>query len=102
MEGANEAARRAVNELLNDFESKQKVKLARCSIFEFDEPPVFAPLRTVEKYLFEHKLAGPSTFFGDALDYLANVRRGVLNRVKPARLLSKMSERLRKGFFLGI
>jgi uncharacterized protein with NAD-binding domain and iron-sulfur cluster len=104
MEGANESARRAVNELLNHFESesKQNGKLARCSIFEFDEPPVFAPLRAVDKYLFHHKLAGPSTFFGDALDYLAYFRRGVLNRVKPPRLLSKISEQLRMGFFLGI
>src|SRR5262245_17065758 len=104
MEGANESARRAVNELLNHFESesKQNGKLARCSIFEFDEPPLFALSRAFDKYLFHHKLASPSTFFGDALDYLAYFRRGVLKRVKPPRLLSKISERLRMGFFLGI
>jgi hypothetical protein len=100
MEGANESARQAVNELLNDFESKKNEKLARCTIFEFDEPPILAPLRAIDKWLFRHKLASPSIFFGDTLDYLAYVRHGVLS--KPALVLSKISERLRKGFFLGI
>ena len=83
-------------------ESKKNGKLARCSIFEFDEPPVFAPLRAIDKWLFRRKLAGPNIFFGDTLDYLAYVRRGVLSKVKPALSFSKISERVRQGFFLGI
>jgi uncharacterized protein with NAD-binding domain and iron-sulfur cluster len=96
MEGANESARRAVNALLDHLESKKNVKLARCSIFEFDEPPAFAPFRAIDRWLFRHKLAGPNIFFGDALDYLAYVRQGVL---KAARF---SYEQMGRGFFWGL
>jgi uncharacterized protein with NAD-binding domain and iron-sulfur cluster len=48
MEGANEAARRAVNGILDALESGQR----RCRIFEFDEPTIFAPLRAIDKWMY--------------------------------------------------
>src|SRR5262249_2688895 len=56
MEGANEAARWAVNGLLQDMEEKGNIKLKRCRLFEFDEPEVFAPFRRIDKWLFDRGL----------------------------------------------
>jgi hypothetical protein len=71
MEGANEAARRAVNALLDHMEEpeidkitkledigkKKKVRrLRRCRIFTFDEPAVFAPFRRFDKMLYDRGL----------------------------------------------
>lgn len=56
MEGANEAARWAVNGILQDLEEKEKVKFMRCSLFTFDEPTVFAPFRRIDKWLFDRGL----------------------------------------------
>jgi uncharacterized protein with NAD-binding domain and iron-sulfur cluster len=56
MEGANEAARCAVNGILQDLEQKGKVKFRRCSLFVFDEPAVFAPFRRIDQWLFDHGL----------------------------------------------
>lgn len=56
MEGANEAARWAVNQILQDLEEKKKVKFRRCSLFMFDEPAVFAPFRRIDKWLFDRGL----------------------------------------------
>jgi uncharacterized protein with NAD-binding domain and iron-sulfur cluster len=62
MEGANEAARWAVNGILEDLEEKEKVRFRRCSLFMFDEPAVFAPFRRIDKWLFDRGLPhGPFT-----------------------------------------
>jgi len=56
MEGANEAARWAVNGILQEVERKDKVKLGRCRTFTFDEPEIFAPFRRIDKWLFDRGL----------------------------------------------
>jgi hypothetical protein len=69
MEGANEAARRAVNALLDHMEEPQIDKInevgdilkqrriqRRCSIFAFDEPAVFAPFRRFDKMMYDRGL----------------------------------------------
>jgi uncharacterized protein with NAD-binding domain and iron-sulfur cluster len=48
MEGANEAARRAVNGILDASGSREQ----RCRIWTFREPPCFAPLRAIDRILF--------------------------------------------------
>jgi len=65
MEGANEAARRAVNGVLDAAQSTCR----RCEIFEFDEPAPLAPFKAIDKRLFDLGLPHPSTF-GDPLAYL--------------------------------
>jgi hypothetical protein len=58
MESANEAARRAVNGILD----AAGVPGARCSIWELDEPAVFKPLRALDHLRLKrgqpHLLAG--------------------------------------------
>jgi len=71
MEGANEAARRAVNALLDHMEEpeidkiteledigkkKNVRRLRRCRIFTFDEPAIFAPFRRFDKMLYDRGL----------------------------------------------
>ncbi len=56
MEGANEAARWAVNGIIQHVESKEKVKLKPCRIFTFDEPAMFAPFRRIDQWLFDRGL----------------------------------------------
>jgi uncharacterized protein with NAD-binding domain and iron-sulfur cluster len=48
MEGANEAARRAVNGILE----RSGSTAPRCSVWKLDEPAVFAPARTLDRLLF--------------------------------------------------
>jgi hypothetical protein len=49
MESANEAARRAVNGILDAAGSAT----SRCRIFELDEPMVFKPLQMLDRRRFE-------------------------------------------------
>lgn len=49
MEGANEAARRAVNGILDRSSSQAK----RCPLWPLREPPLFAPFRAADKLLFK-------------------------------------------------
>jgi uncharacterized protein with NAD-binding domain and iron-sulfur cluster len=49
MEGANEAARRAVNAILDRSGSDAKP----CPVWKLCEPPLFAPFRAVDKLLFK-------------------------------------------------
>ena len=49
MEGANEAARRAVNAILDAESSTQK----RCEIFDLDEPALLAPFRAIDALLWK-------------------------------------------------
>jgi uncharacterized protein with NAD-binding domain and iron-sulfur cluster len=55
MEGANEAARRAVNRILNVLQLPGR----RCRIFEFNEPIAFAPARAFDRFAFELGLPHP-------------------------------------------
>jgi uncharacterized protein with NAD-binding domain and iron-sulfur cluster len=55
MEGANEAARRAVNGILTAANSTT----AACKIWELKEPNVFAPLKAVDETLFDLGLPHP-------------------------------------------
>ena len=48
MEGANEAARRAVNGILELFGSSQP----RCPVWKLSEPQIFAPARLLDRLLF--------------------------------------------------
>jgi uncharacterized protein with NAD-binding domain and iron-sulfur cluster len=50
MEGANEAARRAVNTILDRSGSTQP----RCGIWPLHEPAVFAPARLLDQWRYEH------------------------------------------------
>lgn len=57
MEGANEAARLAVNGLLEVHKENRSVESTTpCRLFEFDEPVVFAPARAFDKWLFDRNL----------------------------------------------
>ena len=68
MEGANEAARWAVNGILHDLEKQEKVRLRRCGLFMFEEPAVFAPSRRIDKWLFDRGLPhGPLSFVRRAI-----------------------------------
>lgn len=49
MEGANEAARRAVNGILTDAGSTATL----CQIWEFREPDIFEPLKAIDETLFD-------------------------------------------------
>ena len=49
MEGANEAARRAVNAILERSSSAER----RCEVWELSEPALFAPFRALDKVLFK-------------------------------------------------
>jgi uncharacterized protein with NAD-binding domain and iron-sulfur cluster len=49
MEGANEAARRAVNGILDATQSSS----SRCRIWKLHEPPIFAPLRKLDRLRWE-------------------------------------------------
>ena len=60
MEGANEAARRAVNGILDHMNSRAR----RCRLFSFDEPSIFAPMRCFDKWRFDRGLPRLGTFQG--------------------------------------
>lgn len=85
MEGANEAARHAVNGILDALGSKQ----SRCSIFEFDEPDVFAPFRVIDQWMYNAGFPRPRSF-DKLLTRFAQVRHGVLWKVAP--VLSRISK----------
>lgn len=55
MEGANEAARRAVNAILDAADSGEK----RCDVFDLDEPALLAPFRAVDAVLWKLGRRGP-------------------------------------------
>ena len=55
MESANEAARRAVNEIIG----LSQTSAEPCKVFEFSEPTIFQPLKRVDEFLFNLKLPHP-------------------------------------------
>ena len=56
MEGANEAARRAVNGILDTTGSTQP----RCPVWKLSEPAIFAPARALDRLLFAAPPAAPA------------------------------------------
>ena len=55
MEGANEAARRAVNGIL----SRAGSTAQPCEVWELREPAIFDPLKKIDQILFDHGLPHP-------------------------------------------
>jgi uncharacterized protein with NAD-binding domain and iron-sulfur cluster len=55
MEGANEAARRAVNGIL----SASNSTATPCGVWQFNEPAIFDPLKKIDEWLFDHHLPNP-------------------------------------------
>ena len=55
MEGANEAARRAVNEILKASNSSAQP----CGVWPFREPAIFDPLKQLDEWLFDLNLPHP-------------------------------------------
>jgi uncharacterized protein with NAD-binding domain and iron-sulfur cluster len=77
MEGANEAARRAVNGILAMEQSKGRMAdQADCVIWDLDEPPVLKPLRDLDDSLFNAGLPHPKALIPDALE--EEVAKGLL------------------------
>ena len=91
MEGANEAARRAVNAILDASRSSAH----RCDVWPLREPPALGPARTLDKLLWKLSPPGadPAAGSGDGgveprnlLSRALLVRRAAyaLTRVRPA------------------
>jgi len=55
MEGANEAARRAVNGIL----SASNSTAMPCGVWKFNEPTIFDGLKKIDEWLFDHNLPNP-------------------------------------------
>jgi uncharacterized protein with NAD-binding domain and iron-sulfur cluster len=70
MEGANEAARQAVNGILDVSKSRQ----LGCRIFGFDEPAFFAPFRAIDKLMYDRGFPHSGIF---------NTMAGILLNVAP-------------------
>jgi uncharacterized protein with NAD-binding domain and iron-sulfur cluster len=76
MEGANEAARRAVNAILKAAGSDRP----RCRIFQFDEPIIFAPFKAIDRRLFERGLPNPGFSAASCAGAALRVVRGPRRR----------------------
>jgi hypothetical protein len=83
MEGANEAARRAVNAILERSSSAER----RCEVWEFSEPALFAPFRALDKVLF--KLGRPPR--------PPRLEGGEVKVAAPLRLGGWLAQRIRGG-----
>jgi hypothetical protein len=70
MEGANEAARRAVNGILQSQQSKR----TPCALFSFEEPAVLAPFKAIDKHLFDLGLPHPSFLVDPLLSFGVKLR----------------------------
>lgn len=77
MEGANEAARRAVNCIID----KSGKHVAMCQLWKLHEPLLFAPLRFMDESRFNMGLPWHSPFFGEA-ETVANEASKVETDVK--------------------
>ena len=78
MEGANEAARRAVNGILKAAGSDRR----RCRIFQFDEPLIVAPFKAVDRRLFERGLPNPGFSAASCAGAALRIARGPRRRRK--------------------
>jgi hypothetical protein len=88
MEGANEAARRAVNAILDRAGSGAE----RCAIFRLREPALFAPARKLDKLkwrLFKRPATSPLRVRADG----TVVPRGALGRALTARPVARLLDR---------
>jgi hypothetical protein len=65
MEAANEAARRAVNGILQSRQSKRPP----CALFSFEEPAVFAPFKAIDRQLFHLGMPHPSFLVDPLLSF---------------------------------
>jgi uncharacterized protein with NAD-binding domain and iron-sulfur cluster len=83
MEGANEAARRAVNAILERSSSAAR----RCEVWELSEPALFAPFRALDKVLF--KLGRPPR--------PPRLEGGEVKVAAPLRLGGWLAQRVRGG-----
>jgi len=84
MEGANEAARRAVNGILERTSSHAE----RCQVWTLREPPLFAPFRAVDKLRF--KLGRPPR-------RQIRLEDGRAKAPAPLALASRLAQRLLEG-----
>jgi uncharacterized protein with NAD-binding domain and iron-sulfur cluster len=80
MEGANEAARRAVNGILELFGSSQP----RCPVWKLSEPQIFAPARLLDRILFAAHLPAKQQL---------RLADGRIDAWAPASLGAKVAER---------
>ena len=80
MEGANEAARRAVNEIIDRSGSSAEP----CLVWKLREPPLFAPFRAVDKVLF--KLGRPAR-------RQIRVREGRVEAARPMAFSARVAQR---------
>jgi uncharacterized protein with NAD-binding domain and iron-sulfur cluster len=69
MEGANEAGRRAANGILDAEHSIRP----QCKIFDFQEPAVLAPIRAVDKALFDRGIPHPGFIVNTVFSFGAKV-----------------------------
>ena len=81
MEGANEAARRGVNAILD----RSGSAAARCPVWKLREPPLFAPFRALDKVLF--KLGRPAR-------PRIRVREGRVEAARPLALSGQLAQRV--------
>jgi uncharacterized protein with NAD-binding domain and iron-sulfur cluster len=81
MEGANEAARRAVNAILERSGSGAE----RCAVWKLREPPLFAPFRALDKLLF--KLGRPAR-------QRIRVRDGRVEAARPLAWSGRLAQRV--------
>jgi hypothetical protein len=94
MEGANEAGRRAVNAILAAVRSNEEP----CELFEFEEPPMFAPLRAADRAFFELGLPHPGLAecpLGRVLRLPFRVMRGLSRLLAPSEPLDTSRTRHR-------
>jgi hypothetical protein len=80
MEGANEAARRAVNEIIERSGSSAEP----CQVWKLREPPLFAPFRAVDRVLF--KLGRPPK-------RQIRVREGRVEAARPLAFSARLAQR---------
>jgi uncharacterized protein with NAD-binding domain and iron-sulfur cluster len=81
MEGANEAARRAVNAIL----ARSGSAADRCPVWKLREPPLFAPFRALDKVLF--KLGRPAR-------PRIRVREGRVEAARPLAWSGRLAQRV--------
>ena len=84
MEGANEAARRAVNAILE----RSRSAAEPCALWKLREPPLFAPFRALDKVLF--KLRRPAR-------QRIRIRDGRIEAARPLAWAGQLAQRVSAG-----
>ncbi len=75
IEGANEAARRAVNGIIDAASSNTQ----KCQIWALDDPPLFAPWREIDRVRYHQGLPWDNTLVSLGLSALDTVLNGLNN-----------------------